>query len=102
MAEALAIGRRSELALPRKFLQLIPGVLLLIVLGYAGKLTEQSIARCAKANRLVPPNIEYVQWAILFGLIVSNTIGVPSIFRAGVATYEFWLKTGIVLRGRSP
>jgi len=25
--------------------------------------------------------------------------GVPKIFRAGVATYEFWLKTGIVLLG---
>ena len=45
------------------------------------------------------PNIEYVLWAIVFGLIVSNTIGVPAVFRAGVATYEFWLKTGIVLLG---
>jgi uncharacterized integral membrane protein (TIGR00698 family) len=35
----------------------------------------------------------------VFGLIVSNTIGVPAVFRAGVATYEFWLKTGIVLLG---
>ena len=25
--------------------------------------------------------------------------GVPKIFRAGVATYEFWLRTGIVLLG---
>jgi integral membrane protein len=40
-----------------------------------------------------------VLWAILFGLIVSNTIGVPALFRPGVATYEFWLKAGIVLLG---
>ena len=33
----------------------------------------------------------------MFGLIVSNTVGVPAIFRAGVDTYEFWLKIGIVL-----
>ena len=33
------------------------------------------------------------------GLAISNTIGVPQIFRTGVATYEFWLKTGIVLLG---
>ncbi len=26
-------------------------------------------------------------------------VGVPAIFRAGVATYEFWLKVGIVLLG---
>jgi hypothetical protein len=56
------------LALPRKFFQLIPGVLLLVVLGYAAKITEQSIARYGKAQHLVLPNIEYVLWAILFGL----------------------------------
>ena len=33
------------------------------------------------------------------GVVISNTIGVPSIFGAGVSTYEFWLKTGIVLLG---
>ena len=38
-------------------------------------------------------------WAIVFGLVVSNTVGVPEIFRAGVDTYEFWLKAGIVLLG---
>jgi len=32
-------------------------------------------------------------------LVVSNTIGIPQIFRAGVETYEFWLKAGIVLLG---
>ncbi len=48
---------------------------------------------------MVLPNIEYVLWAILFGLIVSNTVGVPAICRRGVETYEFWLKVGIVLLG---
>jgi len=32
------------------------------------------------------PNIEYVLWAILIGLAISNTVGVPQIFRSGVAT----------------
>ena len=45
------------------------------------------------------PNIEYVLWAIVFGLVVSNTVGVPALFRRGVDTYEFWLKAGIVLLG---
>jgi uncharacterized integral membrane protein (TIGR00698 family) len=40
-----------------------------------------------------------VLWAIIIGLIISNTIGIPAIFRAGVATYEFFLKLGIVLLG---
>jgi uncharacterized integral membrane protein (TIGR00698 family) len=40
-----------------------------------------------------------VLWAILIGLAISNSVGIPAIFRPGVATYEFWLKTGIVLLG---
>jgi uncharacterized integral membrane protein (TIGR00698 family) len=81
------------------FLQLLPGILLLAVVGYGGKFIEQFIARYGKAHHLVLPNIEYVLWAILIGLVIANTIGVPEIFRRGVATYEFWLKTGIVLLG---
>jgi uncharacterized membrane protein YadS len=80
-------------------LGLLPGIALLAALGFLGKLTEQSITRYGKAHHVALPNIEYVLWAIVFGLIVSNTIGVPAVFRAGVATYEFWLKTGIVLLG---
>ena len=81
------------------WLGLIPGLLLLTIVGYAGKFIEQFIARYGKSHHLVLPNIEYVLWAILIGLIIANTTGVPAIFRRGVATYEFWLKTGIVLLG---
>lgn len=45
------------------------------------------------------PDIEYVLWAIVIGLVVANTIGLHRIFRAGVQTYEFWLKIGIVALG---
>jgi len=83
----------------RRFLSLVPGIALLAILGYAGKVTEQSIARYGKAHHLFLPNVEYVLWAIVFGLILANTIGVPKIFRPGVDTYEFWLKAGIVLLG---
>jgi hypothetical protein len=54
----------------RRFLGLMPGIVLLAILGYAGKVTEQSIARYGKAHHLFLPNIEYVLWAIVFGLIV--------------------------------
>jgi uncharacterized integral membrane protein (TIGR00698 family) len=77
----------------------LSGVFLLAAIGYLGKLTEQGIARYGKAHHLALPNIEYVLWAIVYGLLVANTIGVPGIFRAGVATYEFWLKLGIVFLG---
>jgi uncharacterized integral membrane protein (TIGR00698 family) len=78
---------------------LLPGILLLAVIGYAGKVTEQSITAYGVAHNVALPNIEYVLWAILFGLVVANTVGVPSAFRAGVDTYEFWLKIGIVFQG---
>src|ERR1700759_2795227 len=84
---------------PNKVAGLLPGILLLAVVGYAGKFIEQFIASYGKAHHLVLPNIEYVLWAILIGLAISNTVGVPAIFRSGVATYEFWLKAGIVLLG---
>src|ERR1700752_4267195 len=90
---------KTETAPPANAAALIPGMLLLAVAGYAGKFIEQFIAHYGKAHHLVLPNIEYVLWAILLGLLISNTIGVPALFRAGVATYEFWLKVGIVLLG---
>ncbi len=80
-------------------LRLVPGVLLLFAIGYAGKFTEQSIAAYGRAHHVALPNIEYVLWAIAFGLVVANTVGVPSLCESGVDTYEFWLKVGIVLLG---
>ena len=90
---------RADIAPPANAAALIPGILLLAVVGYAGKFIEQFIAHYGKAHHLVLPNIEYVLWAILIGLVISNTVGVPAVFRSGVATYEFWLKAGIVLLG---
>src|SRR2546422_5722265 len=94
LAYPAALTRRSP-----QWVQLVPGTLLLAIIGLAGKVTEQSIAAYGRAHHLTLPNIEYVLWAILFGLIMSNTCGVPRIFRTGVDTYEFWLKAGIVLLG---
>ena len=82
-----------------QWVQIVPGTLLLAIVGFAGKVTEQSIAAYGKAHNLTLPNIEYVLWAIVFGLVISNVVGIPAIFRAGVETYEFWLKAGIVLLG---
>jgi uncharacterized integral membrane protein (TIGR00698 family) len=98
MSEAIASAPRP-LALPTKLLRVLPGVALLAALGYAGKITEATINGYGKAHHLALPNIEYVLWAIVFGLIVSNTVGVAQIFKPGVATYDFWLKAGIVLLG---
>src|SRR5882762_9817936 len=100
MADAVTLPQsRTDAQASYQFLRVLPGIFLLAVIGYAGKLLEQNINRYAKAHHYTIPNIEYVLWAILLGLLISNTVGVPGVFRAGVATYEFWLKIGIVLLG---
>jgi uncharacterized integral membrane protein (TIGR00698 family) len=96
---ARPIAFDEPIHLGRRILALIPGLLLLAAVGYAGKFIEQSIAAYTRIHHITFPNIEYVLWAIVIGLLIANTVGVPRIFQAGVATYEFWLKAGIVLLG---
>jgi uncharacterized integral membrane protein (TIGR00698 family) len=99
MASSSVALRAEPIQLPRKIFALLPGVTLLALVGLAGKVLEKSIATYTNAHHIVFPNIEYVLWAIVVGLLISNTVGVATWFKPGVATYEFWLKTGIVLLG---
>jgi hypothetical protein len=77
----------------------VPGVVLLIVVGLLGKYSQIWWNSLAHYEHWVVPDVEYVLWAILIGLLVTNTIGLHRIFRAGVQTHEFWLKIGIVALG---
>ena len=88
MAETIAVAQVQPVQPALKFLRVIPGVLLLAAIGYAGKLLEQNVGAYAKAHHWVFPNIEYVLWAILLGLLISNTVGVPAIFRSGVKDFR--------------
>lgn len=40
----------------------------------------------------------YAAWAILLGLVISNTVGTPKVAKPGLKT-EFYIKTGLVLLG---
>jgi uncharacterized integral membrane protein (TIGR00698 family) len=77
----------------------LPGIALLFAIGLLGKLLEHAFTVLSTEHHLRLPQISYVLWAILLGLIVSNFFGVARIFRPGIATYELWLKLGIVLVG---
>src|SRR5271166_5105041 len=99
MADVIALPQSPTISLSTKFFRLIPGVVLLAAIGLAGKLLEKNINAYAKSHHWAFPNIEYVLWAILIGLVISNVFGLAKFFQPGVATYEFWLKTGIVLLG---
>lgn len=91
----------------RALFSLMPGILLLLAVGYAGKVTEKAINAYTKLHHITFPNIEYVLWTIVFGLVVFNLVGLnpflkdrfERIFAPGIKTYEFFLKAGIVLLG---
>jgi uncharacterized integral membrane protein (TIGR00698 family) len=59
------------------------------------------LARFLAGNGLfVDWGIEYVIFALLLGLLISNTIGLPEWLRPAVQT-EFFIKTGLVILGAS-
>lgn len=72
----------------RRFFGYIPGLVALLAVGLMGKWVAGLI-----------PHMEYVLFAIAFGMVISNTVGLPKILVPGINTYELWLKIGIVLMG---
>ena len=83
----------------QSFIAILPGVALLFGIGLLGKLLEHGFTVLRTEHHWLLPQIEYVLWAIILGLIISNTVGVAQVFLPGMATYELWLKLGIVLVG---
>ena len=83
----------------KQFLALLPGTALLFAVGLAGKGMESLGIWLRSSHHIYFPQIEYVLWAILLGLALANTVRLPAIFSPGLATYELWLKLGIVLVG---
>ena len=71
----------SPAGFARRVVDLIPGLLLLAAVGLAGKFIEQSIAAYTKARHIPFPNIEYVLWAIVIGLLIANTTASRASFR---------------------
>ena len=83
----MSIAAEAQLR-PTSLIATLPGVALLFSIGLAGKLLEHAFTVLRTQHHLLLPQIEYVLWAILLGLLVSNSFGVAAIFRPGVATYE--------------
>jgi uncharacterized integral membrane protein (TIGR00698 family) len=98
MATTLAIPSEKQNPLAH-LAGMVPGLALLAAIGLAAKWIEQSINGYTKTHHIVFPNIEYVLWAIVIGLILGNLVKIPAVFQSGIETYEFWLKVGIVLLG---
>lgn len=97
---AILTPSESQRTPPPSLVSLLPGVALLFAIGIAGKLLQGGLTLLhTRYPHVFIPRIEYVLLAILIGLAIGNTFGVSERFRPGVATYELWLKLGIVLVG---
>lgn len=81
MADLVVLSPPRRASMPVRVAVVLPGVLLLAAVGYTGKFLEECLANYSREHHLLLPNIEYVLWAILLGLAISNTVGVPRIFR---------------------
>ncbi len=58
------------------------------------------IVRCISAEFTLNRYLEWAFWALLIGLLISNTIGTPKWMKPAVMT-EFYIKTGLVVMGFS-
>ncbi|WP_146452317.1 YeiH family protein [Bythopirellula polymerisocia] len=83
---ALATQLRGNSA--RDFWIAFPFVFLLATLAYV--MAEHSVVAAY--------NLEYALWALVVGLLISNTVGTPKFLKPAVLT-EFYIKTGLVLLG---
>ena len=52
--------------------------MLLLVVGVVGTFAQTGLRSVATATGTRLPDVEYVLWAIVLGLIIRNTVGVPA------------------------
>ncbi|MGA2640369.1 MAG: putative sulfate exporter family transporter [Spirochaetia bacterium] len=78
--------------------RLLPGVVVVFALAIGGKLLSDWLQSVIVINwvRSLASNVII---AIVGGMIIGNLVPLPKVFSPGIATYEFFLKVGIVLMG---
>lgn len=68
--------------------------------AFLGLFVLAVIVRLISAEYLCNRYLEWAFWAIVVGLLVSNTVGVPNWLKPAVQT-EFYIKAGLVIMGFS-
>lgn len=68
--------------------------------AFLGLFVLAIIVRLISAEYTLNRYLEWAFWAIVVGLLVSNTVGVPKWLRPAVQT-EFYIKAGLVIMGFS-
>ncbi|MBR5018604.1 MAG: putative sulfate exporter family transporter [Bacteroidales bacterium] len=84
-----AIGIKLQGEKVKKF---IPAFIALFILAI--------VVRLISAEFTLNRYLEWAFWALIVGLLISNTVGVPQWLKPAVRT-EFYIKTGLVIMGFS-
>ena len=68
--------------------------------AFIGLFVIALIVRLISAEFTLNRYLEWAFWALLVGLLISNTVGVPDWLKPAIKT-EFYIKTGLVIMGFS-
>ena len=68
--------------------------------AFLGLFVIALIVRFVSAEFTLNRYLEWAFWALLIGLLISNTVGVPDWLKPAIKT-EFYIKTGLVIMGFS-
>ena len=114
-AKVTALGAQlGSLAFWRKFLVTFVTLAVLFTLGvklqgesvkkyipaFIGLFVIAFVVRLISAEFTLNRYLEWAFWALLVGLLISNTVGVPKWLKPAIKT-EFYIKTGRVIMGFS-
>ena len=114
-AKVTALGAQlGSLAFWRKFLVTFVTLAVLFTLGvklqgesvkkyipaFIGLFVIAFMVRLISAEFTLNRYLEWAFWALLVGLLISNTVGVPKWLKPAIKT-EFYIKTGLVIMGFS-
>ena len=70
------------------------------LLAFAALFLLAVVVRLISAEFTLNRYLEWAFWALIVGLLISNTVGVPKWLRPAIRT-EFYIKTGLVVMGFS-
>lgn len=92
------VGQVKSQSISEQFIKAIPGLILVALLAVAAMWGEGYLKANHKAF-FEATLLNHILLAIIFGMIIRNTMGVPSVLEPGLKYSTILTKTGIVIMG---
>ncbi|WP_238442430.1 YeiH family protein [Desulfofalx alkaliphila] len=89
---------KQQTSLVDTVIKSIPGLILVALVGYGAVQADGWMSANAKSVKSAL-SLNYVFIAILAGMLIRNTVGVPTVFEPGLKYSTIFTKTGIVIMG---